>query len=538
MENKTGIFDISNNFSEKNVDRNKVVKNYILNNFKTFFKQYMTFIYSYLEKKQLKWSWHLDLMGYQVLQVLQGKSKRVIWNLPPGSCKTTISIALDSLYVAFFPQTRMVLVAGSEGVRDKYIIYMKSILSSSFYRNLFRGVEIDEQKSNTQQKFFIKGGIGFFKVYSSGEKITGEDIDYLCLDDVIDYGKFQQQGFEYVEKINQKVSASLGGRLRQQAGEAVMVVIMQRICKDDTTEYLIKNWKSTKWLHLSIPAKCDLKDDIYEGKYGKIYEMYGKKIFFEYGKIFTTYYDEDWYNKEKERFCGLEKDFYFQYQQRDNDSLNKIFSLGKIKMYKEIPQNKTFIKLLSIDCASGIEGRDRNAIGIFFMDDENNLYLKEIFFNHMQYEELLSFVRDLIKIYAIDITIVEWKTQGISLMQDLENDRYGQKITESQRREFSKNLFNPLVAIVPTKNKEFRACESNTYIDLGKLYFPEKLDNITDFKFEENVNAFEYLLTELNNFPNYTHDDGVDMLTQLLSYVKSRFFIQREVKAEDIMSFL
>ena len=75
---------------------------------------------------------------------------------------------------------------------------MKSILSSSFYRNLFRGVEIDEQKSNTQQKFFIKGGIGFFKVYSSGEKITGEDIDYLCLDYVIDYGKFQQHGFEYV----------------------------------------------------------------------------------------------------------------------------------------------------------------------------------------------------------------------------------------------------------------------------------------------------------------------------------------------------
>lgn len=527
-------------------------RQYILDNFEDFSKKYFSYIFLETEKRKILWNWHLDLFNYEIYKVLKEETYRFIFNLSPGSTKTDSGITLATMYMGFFPNTRMILVSGTEAVRDKYMLAIKTILNSPLYKMLFPDTSIDDTKSNTQNKFYIKGYNGFFKVYSAGDKITGEDADFLLVDDLIDYNTFSnsKEPFKYIEKMN-NVFKTLLGRLREQTKKAVVGLIMQRICKEDTTDFFVNILKSRneKYDHIIVPAKCDLKEDSYYDsytntlKFGKIYYFFGKKVFFEYGKIFKTTpafnSPDDWYNGEKARFGSKERDFMFQYQQKDNGAVNRIFSLHKIRKYKELP-TLPCIKFLSIDCAYGLESGDRTAIGIFnFYQETQELYLTRIFYNQLPFQELYNYVDNLINMEMIDITLIEGKANGKSLIQSLENKRYGKSISEKQRKqEKEKNLYDPIVEITPTRDKVSRASESNGFIELGKLYFPETLPDMTEFKRDQNLNAYEYFLTELREFPNYIHDDGVDMISQLLSYIKARFYKAKDKNNTNIMSWL
>ena len=528
------------NKEEEGIENFEDFKKNILNNFELFFRNYLKLFFKVTEGRKLQENWHLDLIGYNVKKILAKENFRDIWNMSPGSGKSSISIALATLYMGFYPNTRLVMFSETKDVRDKYARCIRKMLESDIelnlaedeidfpsYKMLFPNVNISENR-NRQDEFYIKDYAGSVRIMSLGATKTGIDADFIIVDDPIDYSIMKEQGFAYIEKNNKTVSYLLT-RLRDMTEPKAFVAVMQRMCEGDTTEHLLNSTKSQNWNLVVIPAKENRNDFIYLGKQGMCYDYYNKsKIFREFNSIFLDYKKEDWLVKQKEIFSGNGIDFEYQYLQMSNGIQENIFNLGKIRQYKDIDYSKSYTKIMSIDTATGIDTGDAHAISLWLMDDERNLYLYKMFYSQKPYDELLRFCRDLRDTECIDITLIENRTVGQSLIQAFEKDLYGRPCSEKERRDRHTNPRNPIVSIKTPTSKEDRASEANTYIEIGKIFFPEKLNNYTELKNQPKTNVLDCLLRELKHFPTVKHDDGVDSVSQCINYVKARFATKRE----------
>jgi phage terminase large subunit-like protein len=534
------IKEVKKTDKEQDIEDFEQFKERIFNNFELFFRNYLKLFFKVTEGCKLKENWHLDLVGYNVRKILMKKSYRDVWNLCPTSGKTSISIAFATLYVGFYPNTRAVVFSGTQAVRDKYARCIRMMLESVVgltkeedgiefpsYQDLFPNVRISDER-NRQEEFYIKNFAGSFRILSIDSKTTGLDVDLLIVDDPIDYRTMKEQGFKYVENVNDIVSY-LGTRLREIDCKKPELIIMQRMCEGDSTEHLLQTQCTENWNHVVIPAKELRQEYSYHNLKGMCYEYYDKKIIFrEHNSIYMDDKDETWLLAQKNKLNGSNIDFEYQFFQSSKGIQESIINIGKIRKYETIDYSKSYTKLLSIDPATGTDSKDRNAIGLWLMDEDINLYLYKLYFNHYQYQELLNFLSMLEEQEMIDIMLIEHTSVGISLVQDLEKKRYGRSLTDKERRERAENPRNHINAIKVPTNKEMRAYEANTFIELGKLYLPDRLINYTELKGESNLNVLDLLLSELKNFPMTKHDDGVDMCCHTINYVKSRFAMKKQ----------
>lgn len=456
------------------------------------------------------------------------------------SHNSSIGIAFATLYIGFYPSTRATIFSGTQMVRDKYARCIRMMLENSkrltkeengvdfpSYQELFPNVRISDER-NRQEEFYIKDYAGYFRILSIDSKTTGIDSDFTIVDDPIDYRTMKEQGFKYIETVNNTI-LYLMTRLREIDGKKPFLVIMQRMCEGDTTDCLVETQFTEKWNHIIIPAKELRKTYKVRGVDGMCYDYYdGTVIFRPYGSYYYDNYDEVWLTTQKNKLAGSNIDFEYQFFQTSKGIQESIINIGKIRKYENIDYSKSYTKILSIDPAAGIEGKDRNAIGLWLMDEEINLYLYKLYFNHYQYPELLKFLSSLYEEEMIDIMLIEHTSVGISLVQDFEKKKYGKSLNDKERRDKSENPRNPINAIKVPTNKEVRAAEANTFIEMGKLYLPDRLMNYSELKHEANQNVLDILLNELKNFPMTKFDDGVDQTTQCINYVKSRFCVKKQ----------
>lgn len=531
-------------------------KQFMFDNFEEFFRNYMKLTFKITEYIDIIHNWHIDYIGFNGLKILKKESFRDIWNMPPGSTKTSIAIALATLYIGLYPNTRICILSSVDKVQKTYAQNIKKILEHESYQQLFPNIKIDEEKTNRVDEFYIKNARGSFQIFSLNSAVTGTSMDFLIIDDPVDFPTFKEQGFKYIQKVNDKVS-SLGLRLREQSGLVPVLLIMQRICQDDPTDMFLKSWIRPKWNHVIISAKELQKKYKFHGVEGNIYKYYNNIKFQPYGEIFLKNKDNGWLEDQERKFLGSRAQFEYQFFQESTGTSNTIFSLGLIRRYEYLPSpERQFLKVVSIDAAYGGPGsgsnegkNDRTCIGVFIVDEDINIYLDKVYYNQYEYQDLKDFILGdddklgLLKSENPDIILVENKANGISLLQDLQRFFYGDTLTDELKRKLEKDKFNPIVAVKTPTSKEERARLSNTFIQLGKLYFPSEIPDIyTDlWDPRNNVNAFEEFEKELSTFPDggsTVHDDGVDMLSQAINHIKKMFTKTPEFSAKESIYFI
>src|SRR5476649_282305 len=83
-------------------------------------------------------NWHIDLMAEQLELVRRGRSKRVIFNLPPRHLKSHIvSVCFIAWLLGHNPAIRILFITYAQDLSDKLARECRTLMMSEFYQAMF-----------------------------------------------------------------------------------------------------------------------------------------------------------------------------------------------------------------------------------------------------------------------------------------------------------------------------------------------------------------------------------------------------------------
>ncbi len=204
-------------------------------------------------------SGHHYVVQETLQKVIDGKIKRLIINVPPGYTKTTQAVIdFISRGLAINPKARFLHLSYSDSLALENSSTAKSIILSDEYQEMWPLEIRDDAKS--KKKWWTKQGGGVYATSSAGQ-VTGFRAGYmepgftgtLLIDDPVKpddaYSDVER------EKINNRFNETIKSRLATE--DVPIVVIMQRIHKNDLSGYLLKGGSGEMWHHLELPVIID-----------------------------------------------------------------------------------------------------------------------------------------------------------------------------------------------------------------------------------------------------------------------------------------
>lgn len=211
-----------------------------------------------------------------------------------------------------------------------------------------------------------------------------------------------------------------------------------------------------------------------------------------YGKQFTTY-DNPYLTRES--ILSLEKKI--APQERDQeisgkfvDSTGLLIKLDWFCRYEEIPVNPIRI-IQSWDTASSSKQVNDPSVCTTWYEYANCYYLVHVFRKWIEYPMLVKMAVSLAEQYSPDIILIENKSSGISLIQDLKQST---KLVIHQ--------------ITPVQDKITRALITSGMIESGRIVIPRFAEWLFDYE------------KEWSQFPKCVTFDQIDSTTQFLRWTK------------------
>jgi len=170
-----------------------------------------------------------------------------------------------------------------------------------------------------------------------------------------------------------------------------------------------------------------------------------------------------------------------------------VVRLSWFKTFDDLPDGGEVI--FSIDTAwkAGLRN-DWSVIEVWRVYD-NRFFLTYVWRRRVEFPELKRSVIDLADQIRPDVILIEDKGSGTGLIQQLKEEQRGY----------------PIIAHDPGQiDKESRMRIQSAKIEAGLVYLPPAAPWLEEFQ------------NEVRRFPNGTHDDQIDALSQLLDYKSKR----------------
>ena len=438
-------------------------------------------------------NWHIEVICDKLTDVLEGKEKRLIINIPPRYMKSIIcSVAFPAFILGKNPKARIIAVSYSDDLTSNLALKCKQVMESSWYQDIFPDTKLSKNKKSTNDFETTRGG-GRYATSVNGT-LTGRGADYIIIDDPIKPDDANSDTIR--EKTNNWYGSTLYSRLNNK-NEGKIIVIMQRLHDEDFTGYLLKTDSSFK--HIKIPAIAE-KDEIWTIRD----RITGKEKIITRKKNTPLHPQMENIEKLKEAQENMgQYSFSGQYQQnpapREGGIIKEAWLqyYNKEELFHSIANGHIKIRAIvqSWDTASKIEQHnDYSACVTAIIDEDNVNYILDIYKEKLEFPDLIrkvvqkhNFTKEKYK-NSINV-LIEDQSSGTSLIQELKTNY---------------NIYPQ--EIKPEYDKKTRLIAVSYLIENGKCLFPgDKPDWWFDFE------------QELVRFPKVKHDDQVDALTQLLS---------------------
>src|SRR5450432_1841782 len=199
-------------------------------------------------------------------QVVDGKIKRLIINVPPRFSKTEIAVKhFISYALARNPKAKFIHLSYSSELALDNSEGVKDIVKSDAYREMFPNVQI-KPGTDSKHKWYTSDGGGIYAA-SSGSSVTGfgagqvdiEDEDFtiddakefagaIIIDDPIKPEDCESPILR--DKINKRFDSTIRSRVNSR--NTPIIIIMQRLHPEDLCGYLLKS-EPDVWTVLSLP---------------------------------------------------------------------------------------------------------------------------------------------------------------------------------------------------------------------------------------------------------------------------------------------
>lgn len=431
---------------------------------------------------------HHRIIAQVFEDVLAGKKHRVIINIAPRFGKSeTASYLFPAYFLGKFPDKKIIMATHTAGLSEDYGRRVRNLIQSDEYKELFPNTRVAEDAKAAGKWSTMAGG----QYYAAGVggALAGRGADLFVIDDAHS---------EQDVKNNSKATFDSAwswfqtGPLQRLMPGGSIIVLMTRWSLLDLTGKILnfstKNVDADQWELIELPAIIN------EGADNE-----------------RSLWPEQWSLEAlKQKKASMEQPQYWhaQYMQRPTSEEGAIIKREWWRPWTKPAPPKCEYIIGSLDAAAESHNRaDYTSLtvwGVFEIDGEDgekqcNIILLESIRERLEFPDLKQMALKMYKEWEMDDFIVEKKSSGTPLFQELR--AIGIPVSE----------FTPHRG---TGNKMARLNGVADIIKSGLVWYPE------------GMRWALQVVDEIAAFPHGEYDDVVDTTVQALQRYRNGGFIR------------
>jgi predicted phage terminase large subunit-like protein len=422
-------------------------------------------------------NWHIELMAAKLEEVRLGRCKRLIICLPPRHTKSFVgSIAFPAWCLGHEPSTHIMCVSYVQDLADKFARQCRALIDSPFYRSLF-STRLSAERNAVAEFETTQGGSRI--ATSVGGAVTGRGGNIIIIDDFLK----PEDALSDARRGNSNAwyDSTLRSRLNR-PGKDSFVILNQRLHTDDIIAHV---QQEEGWEVLSLPAIAE------EPERHSFMTPFGRRVI--HRKIGEMLHPARLSRTELEsqRRTMSKHEFAAQYQQDPQPPFGLIVQRKWLKFYCDRDKPGHFDTILqSWDTATKLTELSDYSVCTTWGLKGRLIYLLDVFRHRLEFPELKRKVAQLADLWNSRIVLVEDKSSGTQLIQELRNDGFSQ------------------LQAAPSLDgdKVMRLRAQTAKIEGGFVCFPVEAHWLEDY------------LNELLSFPNSKFDDQVDSTVFALAW--------------------
>lgn len=441
---------------DKNIAQNIIDSRELYN----FYKRFVASKYPY--KKEAP---HIQTLATELDDVKKGKTNKLCVAMPPRHSKSSmVTLAFPAWLIVQNPNLKILIVNAEASLSENFGIRLRELIKECGY--WFNVYLSDVKHSSTHLMFEDNKGKlyqGSIRLVGANGSITGQDADYLIIDD-------PYKGFEDITPslLEKKIEWFKTIILQRLEIHSKLIILHTRWHTNDLQGYLKENFpEDYKFIEYSA-----IKDNG-ESLWPKVYPV-------------------DFLRKQQEAMG--ERLFQSLYQQKPIDMTSDFFKIEHIQWNQTLPDYEKVCRAWDIASSDNIKGNQNDSTcGIKAYKYNDLFYITDMV--HGQFGER---TKNTIKHQTI--------TDGVEVHQVIETGvAAAGKLLYQEWKDQLKGYIVEQAA--PVKSKVDRATPLQ-----NAIYDKKVIINLSDTNRDK-------LIQEFRSFPNGKHDDIVDAVAHAYNYL-------------------
>lgn len=437
-------------------------------------------LYTYPEYQP---NWHHIELCKLLDRFVAGEIRRLIVCLPPRYGKSElVSRRLPAFILGKHPDDGIIATSYGADLASMMNRDVQRIIDGEQYHDVFPETKLyGENVRTTAQGSYLRNSDifevvdhkGYYKSAGVGGAITGMGCKWGIIDDPVK-NRAEAESVVYRNALWDWYRSTFYTRLEK---DARILLTVTRWHEDDLAGRLLKLAKEDKnadqWTLFSVPAIAE----------GELMPCDPRQI----GEVlWPEKYPPAEVMKIKVNAGGYE--WAALYQQRPSAPAGNMLNRSWWKYYRQAPSRFDEV-IESWDCSFKDTAGTDYVVGQVWGRRGADKYLLDQVRARMDFPVTIAAVRSL---------SAKWPIARAKLVEDKAN---GTAVIATLKREIP-----GLIPVEPDGGKVVRAWSVSPEIEAGNVYIPEVADWVSDF------------VEECANFPNGSHDDQVDAMSQALNY--------------------
>lgn len=430
-----------------------------------------------LPATRLQWNWHLDLIGARLQDVMEGRCRRLIINIPPRYGKSLIaSVAFPAFVLGHNPHAEVICASYAQSLSEKMARDTRRLMNTPFYRSCFA----TELASTRERLSELKTAEGGSRLATSVEgTLTGRGGNFIIIDDALKPSDAPSDTKR--EHVNGWFDSTVTSRPNNKETDAI-VVIMQRLHEDDLAGHLIAQGH---WEVLSLPGIAEQPEE------WTIDTRITTRTFRRAEGEALHPARESLETIAETRAGMTAYDFAAQYQQRPAPAGGGEIRAEWFRYYDPQDPPAFIRKVQCWDTAATDHARsDYSACITLGEARDRQYYVIDSYRGRLLYPELKRKVRELADLHGVENVVIEKCPTSEALIEELKREG-----------------FFKIYPVKPKGTKYERILARTALIEAGRVWLPDQAHWVAG------------LLHEAVMFPNGHHDDQIDALAYGLQWI-------------------
>ena len=211
------------------------------------FEYFVKLAWPHVDPSPLVWNWHMSAICLHLQAVIEGKIRRLLINVPPGSAKSKLTVVYWPAWVwTFRPEWSSLVATYAEDLAKNHLLDLRHLLQSDWYRETFR-IPWEFQDDRNTSLCFANTKMGKIVGFGIGGIGTGYRGNNILVDDSLKAA--DADSISAKAACEQWWTSTMKTR-RNDPKRDTTVGISQRIAADDWSAYRLLE---RTYEHLRIP---------------------------------------------------------------------------------------------------------------------------------------------------------------------------------------------------------------------------------------------------------------------------------------------